>query len=59
MKYLYRLVAIIGLSLVLIAPITYYYGSLAEDLMKTYMFTGTLLWFSGAIPWLGKKKAGS
>jgi hypothetical protein len=56
MKYIYRLMAIAGLIITLVPPILYYAGSMGEERMKLIMFLGTLLWFSGAIPWLGKKK---
>ncbi|MFH0759087.1 MAG: hypothetical protein V2B15_17505 [Bacteroidota bacterium] len=56
MKYIYRLMAIVGLTMTLVPPILYYAGSMAGERMKLIMFLGTLLWFSGAIPWLGKKK---
>ncbi len=56
MKYIYRLMAIAGLTITLVPPILYYAGSMGEERMKLIMFLGTLLWFSGAIPWLGKKK---
>jgi hypothetical protein len=26
------------------------------DQMKTFMLLGTMFWFAGAIPWLGRKK---
>ena len=56
MRYLYRLLAAAGLALVLIPAILYYFDKMGNEQMKTYMFLGTLLWFAGAIPWLGKKK---
>ena len=56
MKYLYMLMAIAGLLLLLIPSLLFYFGTIDAEPMKNYMFVGTLLWFSGAIPWLGKKK---
>lgn len=56
MKYFYIILAIVGLTLVLIPSLLLYFGKIEAEQMKTYMFIGTLLWFSGAIPWLGKKK---
>lgn len=55
MKYIYRLMAILGLVLTLTPPLLYYFDSMNEERMKLIMFIGTLLWFTGAIPWLGKK----
>jgi len=57
MKYFYIIVAIAGLALVLIPSLLLYLGRIEAEQMKNYMFIGTLLWFSGAIPWLGKKRA--
>lgn len=56
MRYLYQLLAAVGLLLVLIPSLLYYFDNIAVDQMKTYIFIGTVLWFAGAIPWLGKKK---
>jgi hypothetical protein len=56
MKYIYRLMAIAGLTITLVPPILCYAGFMDEERMKLIMFLGTLLWFSGATPWLGKKK---
>ncbi|MCK5693879.1 MAG: hypothetical protein KAI08_13545 [Bacteroidales bacterium] len=57
MKYFYILLAIAGLSLTLIPSLLLFFGNMEAEQMKNYMLIGTLLWFSGAIPWLGKKKA--
>lgn len=56
MKYLYWILALAGLLLLLVPSLLFYFDQMQEDQMKLYMFIGTLLWFSGAIPWLGKKK---
>jgi len=56
MKYFYILLAVAGLLLVLIPAVLLYLGRMEAGQMKNLMFVGTLLWFSGAIPWLGKKK---
>jgi len=56
MKYFYILLALAGLCLLLIPALLFYLGRIDEASMKNLMFVGTLLWFSGAIPWLGKKK---
>ena len=56
MKYLIRIVAVAGLALTLIPPIVFYLGGIPESSMKRYVFIGTLIWFAGAIPWLGRKK---
>jgi len=56
MKYFYILMAVAGLALVLIPSLLMYAGRLEAETMNNYMLIGTLLWFSGAIPWLGKKK---
>jgi len=56
MKYFYILLAVLGLGLMLLATLLHLYESMDAEQMKMYMFIGTVLWFSGAIPWLGKKK---
>jgi hypothetical protein len=56
MKIFYILLAVAGLLLVLIPAVLLYLGKMEAGQMKNLMFVGTLLWFSGAIPWLGKKK---
>jgi hypothetical protein len=56
MKIFYVLLAVAGLLLVLIPAVLLYLGKMEAGQMKNLMFVGTLLWFSGAIPWLGKKK---
>ncbi|TFH25837.1 MAG: hypothetical protein E4H10_08700 [Bacteroidia bacterium] len=57
MKYFYIIVAIAGLALVLIPSLLLYLGKIEAEQMNNFIFIGTLLWFSGAIPWLGKKRA--
>ena len=56
MRTVYQIIAAAGLALVLVPSLLYFTGNLEADQMKTYMFIGTMLWFAGAIPWLGKKK---
>jgi hypothetical protein len=56
MKYLYQLLAVAGLALLLIPSLLFYFDAIEEERMKVLMFTGTVIWFAGAIPWLGKKK---
>ena len=59
MKAIYQLIALVGLLLLLIPSFLFYLDSIEEANMKLLMFIGTLLWFAGAIPWLGKKKVNS
>jgi len=59
MKTIYRIVAVIGLLLLLVPSILHYYQRIDPEQMKLYMAIGTLLWFAGAIPWLGQKKTES
>lgn len=56
MKYFYIIIASAGLALVLIPSILHYLELMETDQMKTLIFMGTMLWFAGAIPWLGRKK---
>lgn len=56
MKYLYIILALVGLSMLLVPSLLLFFDLMESGQMKNYMLIGTLLWFSGAIPWLGKKK---
>ena len=56
MRYIYQLLAAVGLAFVLIPSILHYFGNMENEQMKTYVLLGTMLWFAGAIPWLGRKK---
>ena len=56
MKTIYQILAIVGLLLLLVPSILFYMDSITGERMKLIMLIGTVLWFSGAIPWLGKKK---
>ncbi len=55
MKYIYPIIGAAGLLLLLIPAIMRFAGSMDPVQMKNLMFIGTLLWFAGAIPWLGKR----
>lgn len=56
MKIFYKIVAVTGLIVLLVPPILFYFQKIDSGEMKLYMAIGTMLWFSGAIPWLGKKQ---
>lgn len=56
MKYFYIILAVVGLTLTLVPSLLLFFDVMEPGQMKNYMLIGTLLWFSGAIPWLGKKK---
>lgn len=56
MKYIYPIIGLAGLLLLLIPSIMYFSGTMELEQMKNLMFVGTLVWFAGAIPWLGKRK---
>lgn len=56
MKIFYKIVAVTGLIVMLVPPILFYFQRIEDGQMKLYMAIGTMLWFSGAIPWLGKKQ---
>lgn len=57
MRYFYKIIASAGLALVLIPSLMHYMDIMETDQMKTLIFLGTMLWFAGAIPWLGRKKS--
>jgi hypothetical protein len=59
MKIFYKIVAIAGLLMTLVPSILFYFQMIEIGQMKLYMAIGTMLWFSGAIPWLGQKQTRS
>ena len=56
MRYFYQILASAGLLMVLVPSVLHYVDRMEMDQMKTFMLLGTMLWFAGAIPWLGRKK---
>jgi hypothetical protein len=56
MRILYQLLSLAGLVLVTLPSILHFSGTITPDQMKSYMLLGTVVWFAGAIPWLGRKK---
>ncbi|HHJ11491.1 MAG TPA: hypothetical protein ENK25_11480 [Bacteroidetes bacterium] len=55
-KIVFRITAIAGLLLTLIPPILRYMETMTEDVMTSWVLVGTVIWFIGATPWLGRKK---
>ena len=56
MKYFFIILSLTGLTLTLLPSLLRFFDIIEPMEMKNYILIGTLLWFSGAIPWLGKKK---
>ncbi len=56
MKYLFPIIAIAGLVLLIVPAVLRFNNAIDEALMKNLMFSGTVIWFAGAIPWLGRKQ---
>jgi len=56
MRYLYQLLATTGLALVLVPSVLHFFSKMGNEQMNSYIILGTILWFAGAIPWLGRKK---
>ena len=56
MKIIYQIISAVGLAMLLVPSILFFLGNIEPEPMKNYMFIGTMLWFAGAIPWLGRKK---
>ncbi len=56
MKNFYKIVAVVGLTMTLVPSLLFYFDLIEISQMKLYMAVGTVLWFSGAIPWLGQKR---
>jgi len=55
MKYIYPVIGIAGLLLLLLPALLHFSGKMEVEQMKNLMFIGTVIWFAGAIPWLGRK----
>ncbi|MEX0986597.1 MAG: hypothetical protein WD052_03895 [Bacteroidales bacterium] len=55
LKFIYPVICLAGLLMLLIPSIMHFTGKMEMDKMKNLIFIGTVLWFAGAIPWLGKK----
>jgi len=55
MKYIYPVIGAAGLILLLVPSIMRFTGAMEPAQMKNLMLIGTVVWFAGAIPWLGKK----
>ncbi len=55
MKYIYPIIGLAGLLLLLIPAFMHFAGKIEALQMKELMFIGTIVWFAGAIPWLGRK----
>ena len=55
MKSLYQIVASSGLLLTVVPAFLHYAGIMTEENMKMWVFVGTVIWFVGATPWLGRK----
>ena len=56
MRTIYQLIAAAGAGLVLLPAVLHYLDRMGNDQMKSFVLLGTMLWFAGAIPWLGRKK---
>lgn len=56
MNPVFKAIAWIGLVLTAVGPILFYTGTIDVDLNKKIMIAGMVIWFIGAIPWLGKKE---
>jgi hypothetical protein len=55
MKYIYPIISLGGLLLLIIPALLHFAGKMETDYMKELMLIGTVIWFAGSIPWLGKK----
>ena len=56
MNSLFKAIAWIGLVLTAIGPVFVFTGTIDVELNKKIMAAGMIIWFIGAIPWLGKKE---
>lgn len=56
MKNIFVILAVLGLGMSIISPVLTFLDVFTVALNKTLLFFGMLLWFIGAIPWLGREK---
>lgn len=57
MNKLCKIASFIGLILTIAPPLLLFFGRMESlTTVKTSMFTGMIIWFTGATPWLGFKK---
>jgi hypothetical protein len=57
MKQIYIIMSAVGLTLTLLPSLLLFFDVIEPGQMNNYILIGTVLWFSGAIPWLGKKRS--
>lgn len=57
MRKIFIIIAIIGLAMSFISPVLTFLDVITVGMNKTLLFVGMLLWFIGAVPWLGREKS--
>lgn len=57
MKKLLPLISILGLAVVILAPVLYLTGSTDKQSMTNAMLIGTLVWFATVPFWMGKQSS--
>jgi hypothetical protein len=56
MKALSRIIALAGLALTTAGPVLVFTGHLCVETNKQVMLAGMVIWFIGAVPWLGGRE---
>ena len=54
-KILFQIIALTGLLLTLIPPLLFFLDKINHNTQNLLMFAGVVLWFIGAVKWLGSK----
>lgn len=56
MKTIFRIIAMAGLAATAAGPVLVFTGQLGVETNKTLMLAGMVIWFIGAVPWIGGRQ---
>ncbi len=56
MKKIMEIISYLALALLVAAPILFYAEKVTLELNKTLMLAATIVWFAGALCWMGREK---
>ena len=56
MKRIMEVISYLALAVLVAAPLLFYMGTVTLELNKTLMLIATVVWFVGALCWMGREK---
>ena len=56
MKRIMEVISYLALALVVAAPLLFYTGTVTLERNKTLMLVATVVWFAGALCWMGRER---